>query len=161
MSYQEAKTIAISKGIRVEKHHNSVGHIINLFFEEFVEASIIEPTFVYGHPVEISPLSKLNHEDPRFTDRFELFIIGREYANAFSELNNPIQQYERFEAQIEEQANGNDEANDMDIDFVEALEVGLPPTVGIGIGIDRLVMLLTNSDSIKDVLLFPQMKPRD
>jgi len=137
-----------------------VGHIINLFFEEFVESTIVEPTFIYGHPKEISPLSKSNAKDPRFTDRFELFIIGREYANAFSELNNPIDQYERFLDQLKEADAGNDEATEMDIDFVEALEYGLPPTGGIGIGIDRLVMLLTGSDSIKDVLLFPQMKPR-
>jgi lysyl-tRNA synthetase class 2 len=105
-------------------------------------------------------LAKLNDKDPRFTDRYELFILGREYANAFSELNNPIDQFERFADQLKEAEFGNDEANDMDIDFIEALEYGLPPTVGIGIGIDRMVMFLTNSESIKDVLLFPQMKPR-
>lgn len=160
ISYEEAKKLATEKGIKVEKHHFSVGHIINLFFEEFVESTIVEPTFIYGHPKEISPLSKSNAKDPRFTDRFELFIIGREYANAFSELNNPIDQYERFLDQLKEADAGNDEATEMDIDFVEALEYGLPPTGGIGIGIDRLVMLLTGSDSIKDVLLFPQMKPR-
>ncbi|WP_031542430.1 lysine--tRNA ligase [Mesoplasma photuris] len=161
MSVEQALIYAKEKGVHVEKHQMTVGHIINLFFEEFVESTIIQPTFIFGHPKEISPLSKANAEDPRFTDRFELFIVGREYANAFSELNDPIDQYERFKAQIEEAANGNDEANDMDIDFVEALEHGLPPTAGIGIGIDRFVMLLTGSESIKDVLLFPQMKPRD
>ncbi|AHI53430.1 lysyl-tRNA synthetase [Spiroplasma sabaudiense Ar-1343] len=160
MTYAEATKIAKQKGIQVEKHHLSVGHIINLFFEEFVEDKIIEPTFIYGHPKEISPLSKTNNQDSRFTDRFELFIIGREYANAFAELNNPIDQYERFVDQIKEADAGNDEATGMDIDFIEALEYGFPPTAGIGIGIDRLVMLLTNSESIKDVLLFPQMKPR-
>ncbi|AUB31081.1 lysine--tRNA ligase [Spiroplasma floricola] len=160
MSYEEACKIAKEHKIKVEKHHFSVGHIINLFFEEFVEEKIIEPTFIWGHPREISPLSKLNEKDSRFTDRFELFIINREYANAFAELNNPIDQYERFVDQIKEANAGNDEANDMDIDFIEALEYGMPPTAGIGIGIDRMVMLLTNSESIKDVLLFPQMKPR-
>ncbi|ALD65928.1 lysine--tRNA ligase [Spiroplasma cantharicola] len=160
MTFKEACEIAKKHKIKVDKHHFSVGHIINLFFEEFVEAKIIEPTFVWGHPKEISPLSKLNAKDSRFTDRFELFIINREYANAFAELNNPIDQYERFMDQIKEADAGNDEANDMDIDFIEALEYGMPPTAGIGIGIDRMVMLLTNSDSIKDVLLFPQMKPR-
>ncbi|QHX36271.1 lysine--tRNA ligase [Spiroplasma sp. BIUS-1] len=160
MSYEEACAIAKEHNVKVEKHHFSVGHIINLFFEEFVEEKIVEPTFVWGHPREISPLSKLNAKDPRFTDRFELFIINREYANAFAELNNPIDQYERFVDQIKEADAGNDEANDMDIDFIEALEYGMPPTGGIGIGIDRMVMLLTNSESIKDVLLFPQMKPR-
>ncbi|QEH61218.1 lysyl-tRNA synthetase [Spiroplasma chinense] len=160
MSVEQAAALAKEKGIKVEKHQMSVGHIINLFFEEFVEDKIVEPTFVYGHPVEISPLAKINAEDNRFTDRFELFIIGREYANAFSELNNPIDQFERFLEQVKEADAGNDEANDMDIDFVEALEYGMPPTGGIGIGIDRLVMLLTNSESIKDVLLFPQLKQR-
>lgn len=160
MTYDEALAIARKHNVKVEKHHYTVGHIINLFFEEFVEPKIIEPTFIIGHPKEISPLSKLNKEDKRFTDRYELFIMGREYANAFSELNNPIDQYERFKEQLKEDELGNDEANQMDIDFVEALEYGMPPTVGIGIGIDRLVMFLTNSESIKDVLLFPQMKPR-
>jgi lysyl-tRNA synthetase class 2 len=160
MSYDEAVKIAKEHNIKVEKHHFSIGHIINLFFEEFVEEKIVEPTFIFGHPKEISPLAKLNDKDSRFTDRYELFILGREYANAFSELNNPIDQFERFADQLKEAEFGNDEANDMDIDFIEALEYGLPPTVGIGIGIDRMVMFLTNSESIKDVLLFPQMKPR-
>jgi lysyl-tRNA synthetase class 2 len=161
MTVEEAKALAKEHNVHVEKHQISVGHIINLFYEEFVESTIIEPTFVYGHPKEISPLSKTNLEDSRFTDRFELFIIGREYANAFSELNDPIDQYERFKAQIDEEAAGNAEANEMDLDFIEALEHAMPPTAGIGIGIDRLVMLLTNSESIKDVLLFPQMKPKE
>ncbi|UWD35092.1 lysine--tRNA ligase [Mycoplasma cottewii] len=161
MTVEQAMQLAKEHNVHVEKHQETVGHIINLFYEEFVESTIVEPTFVYGHPKEISPLAKSNPEDPRFTDRFELFIIGREYANAFSELNDPIDQYERFKAQIEEENKGNDEATDMDIDFIEALEHAMPPTAGIGIGIDRLVMLLTNSESIKDVLLFPQMKPRD
>ncbi|XWT68882.1 lysine--tRNA ligase [Mycoplasma capricolum subsp. capricolum] len=161
MTVEQALELAKKHNVYVEKHQESVGHIINLFYEEFVESTIVEPTFVYGHPKEISPLAKSNPNDPRFTDRFELFIIGREYANAFSELNDPIDQYERFKAQLEEESKGNGEANDMDIDFVEALEHAMPPTAGIGIGIDRLVMLLTNSDSIKDVLLFPQMKPKE
>lgn len=161
MTFSEAKKIAQDKGLKVEPHFTGVGHIINLFFEEFVEKTIVEPTFVFGHPVEISPLAKLNKDDARFTDRFELFIIGREYANAFSELNNPHQQYERFLEQVNEGKSGNDEATEMDIDFIEALEVGMPPTAGIGFGIDRLVMLLTNSESIKDVLFFPQMRPRN
>lgn len=138
-----------------------VGHIINAFFEEFVEDTLNEPTFVYGHPVEISPLAKKNEEDPRFTDRFELFILGNEYANAFSELNDPIDQRQRFEAQAAERTAGNDEAEHIDEDFVEALEYGMPPTGGLGIGIDRLVMLMTDADSIRDVLLFPTMRPEE
>ncbi|AVN64084.1 MULTISPECIES: lysine--tRNA ligase [Mesoplasma] len=161
MTVEEALELAKKHNVHVEKHNYTVGHIINLFYEEFVESTIIEPTFVYGHPKEISPLSKSNAEDSRFTDRFELFIVGREYANAFSELNDPIDQYDRFNEQIKEAAAGNDEATEMDIDFIEALEHAMPPTAGIGFGIDRLVMLLTNSESIKDVLLFPQLKPRD
>ncbi|WP_368486389.1 lysine--tRNA ligase [Spiroplasma sp. DGKH1] len=160
MSFADAKKLAEEKNIHVEKFHTSVGHIINLFFEEFVEPILVQPTFIYGHPVEVSPLAKANASDPRFTDRFELFINGREYANAYSELNNPIEQYNRFESQLAERDNGNDEAQEMDIDFIEALEYGLPPTGGLGIGIDRLVMLLTGQDSIKDVLLFPHMRPR-
>ncbi|PPE04817.1 lysyl-tRNA synthetase [Entomoplasma ellychniae] len=161
MSIDQALELAKKNNIHVEKHQQTVGHIINLFFEEFVESTIIEPTFIYGHPKEISPLSKTNKDDKRFTDRFELFIIGREYANAFSELNDPIDQYERFNDQIKEADAGNDEATEMDIDFIEALEYAMPPTAGIGIGIDRLVMLLTNSESIKDVLLFPQLKNKE
>ncbi|MFV0255351.1 MAG: lysine--tRNA ligase [Erysipelotrichaceae bacterium] len=157
MSLEEAIKIAKDKGVHVEKHHNGVGHIINLFFEEFCEDKIVNPTFVYGHPVEISPLAKKS-EDQRFTDRFELFIDGSEYCNAFSELNDPIDQYERFENQLKEKDLGNDEANEMDLDFVEALEYGLPPTGGLGLGIDRLVMLLTNTKTIRDVILFPHMK---
>ncbi|AHI52360.1 lysine--tRNA ligase [Spiroplasma culicicola] len=160
MTREQAVKLATEKGIKVEEHHLSVGHIINLFFEEFVESTIIEPTFIFGHPTEISPLSKKNAIDGRFTDRFELFIIGREYSNAFAELNNPIDQFDRFLDQLKEANAGNDEATGMDIDFIEALEYGMPPTGGIGIGIDRLVMLLTNSESIKDVLLFPQLKQR-
>ncbi len=160
IDYGQAIDLAKKHNINFEKHHSTVGHIINLFFEYFVEPTIIQPTFVIGHPKEISPLSKCNKGDPRFTDRFELFINGREYANAFSELNNPIDQYERFLDQLKEKKSGNEEAADMDIDFIEALEYGMPPTVGIGIGIDRLVMFLTNCESIRDVILFPQLKPR-
>ncbi|AKX33685.1 lysyl-tRNA synthetase [Spiroplasma litorale] len=160
MSYEEATKLAKEHNVKYEKYHFSVGHIINLFFEQYVEDKIIEPTFVIGHPKEISPLSKLNKDDNRFTDRFELFINKREYANAFAELNNPIDQYERFLDQIKQAEAGDEEASELDIDFIEALEYGMPPTAGIGIGIDRLVMLLTNSESIKDVLLFPQLRPR-
>lgn len=158
MSYEEACVIAKENGIEVEKHHHGVGHIINLFFEKFCEEKMEQPTFVYGHPVEISPLAKKNEEDERFSDRFELFIDGSEYANAFSELNDPIDQKERFENQIKEKELGNDEATEMDTDYVEALEYGLPPTGGIGIGVDRFVMLLTGSTTIREVLLFPHMK---
>ncbi|WP_338023373.1 amino acid--tRNA ligase-related protein, partial [Amylolactobacillus amylotrophicus] len=136
-----------------------VGHIINEFFEQFVEDTLIQPTFVYGHPIEVSPLAKKNVADPRFTDRFELFITGNEFANAFTELNDPIDQRERFEAQVKERDAGNDEAEGIDEDYIEALEYGLPPTGGLGIGIDRLVMFFTNASSIRDVLLFPTMRP--
>ncbi len=156
-----ALKIAKEHEIHVEKHHTGIGHIINEFFEKYVEETIVEPTFIYGHPVEISPLAKKNADDPRFTDRFELFIDGREYANAFTELNDPIDQKERFEAQDAERQLGNDEANEIDIDYIEALEYGLAPTGGIGIGIDRLVMLLTNSETIREVILFPHMRNRN
>lgn len=158
--YSEALALAKEHHIEVEKHHTGIGHIINLFFEKYVEETIIQPTFVYGHPVEISPLAKKNAQDERFTDRFELFIDGSEYANAFSELNDPIDQRQRFEAQVAEKALGNDEANEMDVDYIEALEYGMPPTGGIGIGIDRFVMLLTNSRTIREVILFPHMRHR-
>jgi lysyl-tRNA synthetase class 2 len=160
MSFEDAKKLAEEHGIEVEAHFG-YGHIINEFFEKYVEETIVEPTFVYGHPIEISPLAKKNLEDPRFTQRFELFICGNEYANAFTELNDPIDQYERFADQLKEKELGNDEANEMDLDYVEALEYGLPPTGGMGMGIDRLVMLLTGQESIQEVILFPQMKPRN
>ena len=156
----EMLKLAKDKGIEVEKHQRSYGHIVNLFFEEFVEETIIQPTFVYGHPIEISPLAKKQKDDPRFTQRFEIFINTVEYANSFNELNDPIDQRERFEAQLKEAELGNDEANEMDEDFVEALEYGMPPAGGVGIGLDRLVMLLTDSRTIRDVLLFPHMRHR-
>ena len=157
---EEALRLAKEHNIEVPKHQMSVGHIINLFFEEYVEKTLIQPTILYGHPIEISPLTKKNPKDPRFTDRFELFIAGKEFCNAYTELNDPIDQKERFVEQLKEKELGNDEANEMDNDFIEALEYGMPPTGGIGIGIDRLVMLLTETDNIRDVLLFPHMRHR-
>ncbi|AJH72637.1 lysine--tRNA ligase [Bacillus tropicus] len=157
MSVEDARELAKEHNVEI-KDTMEVGHIINEFFEQKVEDKLIQPTFIYGHPVEISPLAKKNDEDPRFTDRFELFIVAREHANAFTELNDPIDQKERFEAQLKEREQGNDEAHMMDDDYIEALEYGMPPTGGLGIGIDRLVMLLTNAPSIRDVLLFPAMR---
>ncbi len=161
MTVEEALNLAQEHHIEVQEHEHSVGHIINLFFEKYVEETLIQPTFLYGHPVEISPLTKKNPEDPRFVDRFELFIGGKEFANAYTELNDPDDQLERFEAQLEEKNLGNDEANDIDYDFIEALEYGMPPAGGIGYGIDRLVMFFTEQESIRDVILFPTMKPVD
>ena len=156
MSLDEAKKLAEEYNVELEPHFE-FGHIVNAFFEKFVEETLIEPTFVYGHPIEISPLA-CKSEDPRYTERFELFICGMEFGNAFTELNDPIDQYERFENQLKERELGNEEANEMDIDFVEALEYGMPPAGGIGIGIDRLVMLITGADTIREVLLFPHMR---
>ena len=157
MTFEEAKKLAEEHDIFVEDHF-AYGHIVNAFFEKYVEDTIVEPTFIYGHPVEISPLARKDEQDERFTQRFELFICGSEYANAFTELNDPIDQYERFENQLKEKALGNDEANEMDIDYVEALEYGMPPAGGMGMGIDRLVMLITGSENIREVILFPHMK---
>ena len=155
---EEAFKLAKEHDIPVEDHFR-YGHIVNAFFEKYVEETIVEPTFVYGHPIEISPLARKS-KDARFTERFELFICGSEYANAFTELNDPIDQYERFENQLKERELGNDEANEMDIDYVEALEYGMPPAGGMGMGIDRLVMMLTNSENIREVILFPHMKKK-
>ena len=159
-SLDECLKLADEHHIELEEHEKAYGHIINKFFEKYVEETLIQPTFLYGHPIEISPLTKKNPEDPRFVDRFELFIGGKEFANAYTELNDPIDQLERFEAQLAERNLGNDEANDIDMDFIEALEYGMPPTGGIGYGIDRLMMLFTEQESIRDVLLFPTMKEK-
>lgn len=160
MSDDQARALADEHHIEIEEFAK-FGHVVEAFFEHYCEDSLIQPTYVYGHPIEISPFAKKNAEDPRFTDRFELFIAGKEFANAFSELNDPDDQRERFEEQLKERQQGNDEANDIDEDYLEAMAYGMPPTGGLGIGIDRLVMLLTNSKSIRDVLLFPTMKPVD
>ncbi|AZP05665.1 lysine--tRNA ligase [Jeotgalibaca ciconiae] len=160
MTDEEARSLAKEHKVPITEHM-TVGHVINEFFEEFVEETLIQPTFIYGHPTAISPLARKNEKDPRFTDRFEFFIMGNEYGNAFTELTDPIDQRERFEAQAKEKEQGNDEAHGVDEEFLEALEHGMPPTGGLGIGIDRMVMLLTDSQSIRDILLFPTMRPHD
>ena len=157
---EEAKAAAREHNIQFEARHKK-GDILNLFFEEYVEDKLVQPTFVTDHPVDISPLSKRKPQDPEYTERFELYITRREFANAYSELNDPIDQRERFLAQEALKAAGDDEACSMDEDFINALMIGMPPTGGLGIGIDRFVMLLTNSYAIRDVLLFPTMKPLD
>ena len=159
-SDEEAKAIAKERHIEYEERHTK-GDILNLFFEEYVEEHLIQPTFVMDHPVEISPLTKRKPEDPNYVERFELFMNGWEMANAYSELNDPIDQRERFKAQEAALAAGDEEANTTDEDFMNALEIGMPPTGGIGFGIDRMVMLLTNSPAIRDVLLFPTLKSLD
>ncbi len=157
---EEAIKLAKEKGIEIpDKTKETRGDVISLFFDEYVEKTLIQPTFIYDYPIEISPLAKRKKEDKRLTERFEIFIGGREYGNAFSELNDPIDQYERFKKQVEAREAGDEEAGMMDEDFIQALEIGMPPTGGIGIGIDRLIMLLTDSTSIRDILLFPTMKP--
>ena len=158
---EEAITAAKEFKLELLPHERNRGHIIAKFFDEFGEKICQQPTFVYEYPIEVSPLAKRKTDDPKMTKRFEFFICGKEFANAFSELNDPIDQYERFENQLKEKDLGNDEANEMDMDFIEALENGLPPTAGIGYGIDRLVMLFTNNETIRNVLLFPHMKDRN
>ena len=157
---EEAQAIAKEKGIEFEPHHKK-GDILNLFFEEFVEEHLIQPTFIMDHPIEISPLTKKKPDNPDYVERFEFFMNGWEMANAYSELNDPIDQRERFKAQEELLALGDEEANTTDEDFLNALEIGMPPTGGIGFGIDRMCMLLTDSAAIRDVLLFPTMKSLD
>ena len=159
-SAEEAQAVAKEHHIEFEKHHKK-GDILNLFFEEFVEEHLVQPTFVMDHPIEISPLTKKKPEDPNYVERFEFFMNGWEMANAYSELNDPIDQRERFKAQEELLALGDEEANTTDEDFLYALELGMPPTGGIGFGIDRMTMLLTDSQAIRDVILFPTMKPLD
>ena len=159
VDFNEINTDEEAVALEIPVGKEKRGNIISLFFDEYVEKTIVQPTFVYDYPVEISPLAKKSPKDPRLTERFEIFIDGREYGNAFSELNDPIDQYERFKDEIAARENGDDEAGMMDEDYINALEYGMAPTGGLGIGIDRLVMLLTDSASIRDVLLFPTMKP--
>ena len=157
---EEAVQLAKERKIEIpDKTKETRGDVISLFFDEYVEKTLIQPTFIYDYPVEISPLAKKCPNDKRMTERFEVFIGGREYGNAFSELNDPIDQYERFKKQVEAREAGDEEAGMMDDDYIQALEIGLPPTGGLGIGVDRFVMLLTNCSSIRDALLFPTMKP--
>ena len=157
---EEARAVADERKIHYEQRHKK-GDILNLFFDEYVEEHLVQPTFIYGHPVEISPLAKKMTENPAYTERFEVFILGREHGNAFSELNDPIDQRQRFEAQAALKAQGDEEAQGVDEDFLNALEIGMPPTGGLGVGVDRLVMLITGAQSIRDVLLFPTMKPTE
>jgi len=160
MSVEDARKLADENDVEYEDYW-TVGHFINAFFEDKVQDTLIDPTFIYGHPVEISPLAKKNPDDGRFTDRFELYINGNEYGNAFTELNDPVDQRQRFEAQDAERDAGNEEAHGIDEDYLEAMEYGMPPTGGLGIGIDRMTMLLTDAPSIRDVMLFPTMRPNE
>jgi len=159
MPFEKAKALAEKRGIHIEKHMTGVGHIIMAFFDEFCEADLIQPTFVHSYPIEVSPLTKKS-SDPRFVDRFELFINGTEFGNAYTELNDPIDQKERFLAQLHAKELGDEEANEMDTDFLEALEYGMPPAGGIGMGIDRIIMLMANQQSIREVILFPCMRDK-
>ena len=158
-STEEAVELAKKYNVPLEKHF-TYGHIVNAFFEQFVEEHLVQPTFVMGHPIEISPLTQKDDNDPRFTKRFEMYICCKEMCNAYTELNDPIDQRERFLAQVKERDLGNEEANEIDESFLDALEYGMAPTGGIGYGIDRLIMFLTSSDSIRDVILFPTMRDR-
>ncbi|GMO17292.1 MAG: hypothetical protein Ta2E_08560 [Mycoplasmoidaceae bacterium] len=159
-SDKDAVKLAEKHKIKLEPHQKTYGHIVTLFFEKYGEEKCIQPTFVHTYPVEVSPLTKKNLKDPRFTDRFELFIGQKEFANAYSEINDPIDQLERFENQMKEINQGNQEgwANEIDMDFINAMEYGMPPTGGMGMGFDRFCMLFTENDSLRNVLLFPHMK---
>ena len=157
MSFEEAVALAKEKHVPLKDSWNSVGYIIQAFFDEFVEKTLIQPTFIHTYPIEVSPLTKKT-EDPRFVDRFELFVNGMEFANAYSELNNPFDQRERFEAQLAARTRGDDETESMDLSFLDAMRYGMPPAGGIGLGIDRLCMMLCNVDNIREVLLFPTMR---
>ena len=159
ISIEEASELCKKYGIKVESHWTSTGYFLNALFEELCEAELIQPTFVYHHPIELSPLTRKS-KDPRFVERFELYVNGWEMANAYTELNDPIDQKARFEAQLKAKELGDDEANEMDLDFLEAMDYGLPPTGGIGIGIDRTIMIMTNMPSIREVILFPTMRDK-
>ena len=159
IDYEEAKRLAKANNLKVENWHTGKGHILELFFDGFVEKQLIQPTFIMDHPIEISYLAKKKPDNPEYTERFELFIMGREYGNAYSELNDPVDQRRRFEHQEQMRAAGNAEASPIDEDFLLALEYGMPPTGGLGVGVERLIMLLTGTDSIRDVILFPTMRP--